>query len=113
MMMKKDLALAAETEGYMDDIAAFFIYYVYIIPKLKIFYVFVLWPFILCMVWYEQVYATFFHERLAVVGLRYIVVVWRLQGGYLAIDTDITRAQYVFTSVYPHNRSDIDVNCPR
>ena len=53
------------------------------------------------MVWFKQVYASFFHERLGVAGLRYIVVVWRLQGGYLAIDTDSTRLQYVFTSVYP------------
>ena len=39
MMKKNDLALAAETEGYMDDIAAFFTFY---LPKLKIFFVFVL-----------------------------------------------------------------------
>ena len=50
MMKKNDLALAAETEGYMDDIAAFFTFY---LPKLKIFFVFVLWPFIQCMFWYK------------------------------------------------------------
>mmetsp|Transcript_36369 Transcript_36369/g.67738 ORF Transcript_36369/g.67738 Transcript_36369/m.67738 type:complete len:1027 (-) Transcript_36369:288-3368(-) len=92
MMKKKDLALAAETEGYMDDIVAFFTFY---LPKLKIFIVFVLW-FVLCTVWYR------FTLPASTNGWELLDFVISLLsgGGYLAIDTDSTRLQYVFTSLY-------------
>ena len=92
MMKKKDLALAAETEGYQDDILAFFTFY---LPKLKIFIVFIIW-FIIGIVWY-------------VVTLPPSTNGWELVdfvlstlsgGGYLAIKTNSNRAQYVITSLY-------------
>lgn len=92
MMKKKDLALAAETEGYKDDIIAFFTFY---LPKLKIFIVFLLW-FILGIFWY-------------LVTLPSSTNGWELidfvlstlsGGGYLAIETSSSRSQYVVTSIY-------------
>jgi hypothetical protein len=92
MMKKKDLALAAETEGYKDDVIAFFTFY---LPKLKIFIAFILW-FIVGVVWYV---ITLPSSTNAWVLLDFVLSVLS-GGGYLAIKTNSNRAQYLVTSVY-------------
>lgn len=86
MMKKKELALAAETEGYKDDIIAFFTYY---LPKLKIFIVFLGW-FVMGIVWYVFTLPTSSSSN----GWQLIdfVLSTLSGGGYLAIETNSNRS---------------------
>jgi hypothetical protein len=92
MMKKKDLAVAAETEGYKDDIIAFFTFY---LPKLRIFFFFIFW-FILGTLWYK------FTLPPSTNGWELLdfVISMLSGGGYLAIKTESNRTQYVLTSLY-------------
>lgn len=92
MMKKKDLALAAETEGYMDDIEAFFTVY---LPKLRIFVLFIMW-FVVGVVWYC------FTLPASTNGWELLdfLISTLSGGGYLSIEADSSNTQYFITSLY-------------
>ena len=92
LMKKQDLDLAAQTEGYMDDIIAFFTFY---LPKLKIFILFLVW-FAAGMIWYA---ITLPSSTNGWELLDFVLSVLS-GGGYLAIKVNSNRSQYVVTSLY-------------
>lgn len=86
------LYTAAETEGILDDIIAFFTFY---LPKLKIFIVFLIW-FTLGIIWYE---ITLPESSNGWEVLDFVLSVLS-GGGYLSISENSTTSQYVVTSMY-------------
>jgi hypothetical protein len=92
MMKKKDLALAAETEGYKDDVIAFFTFY---LPKLKIFIAFIIW-FAVGLAWYGSTLPPSTNGWVLID----FVLSTLSGGGYLAVKTSSNQVQYLVTSVY-------------